>query len=90
MTYSEVDIVELIKKIVFDVTKIEIISSEENLLSTKLDINPVDFLYIFDELEKRLNIPVVEIFVNSDYSVLKVNILGKKLYEMCQRDSCTM
>ena len=87
MTYSEVDIVELIKKIVFDVTKIEIISSEENLLSTKLDINPVDFLYIFDELEKRLNIPVVEIFVNS---VLKVNILGKKLYEMCQRDSCTM
>ena len=66
MTYSEVDIVELIKKIVFDVTKIEIISSEENLLSTKLDINPVDFLYIFDELEKRLNIPVVEIFVNSD------------------------
>lgn len=74
-----------IKDAVWKVTGITIESEEISLLDTKLDIPPADFLYIFDILEKNLELPVTEIFQDSNYIVMKVNNLSDALFKLYQK-----
>lgn len=53
MRYTQDDIIKIIKETVYEVVKVEIASEADNLLDSKYNINPADYLYIFDLLEKN-------------------------------------
>lgn len=56
MRYSKQELMKLIQQTVYEVTKIQVKQMDTNLLDTRLLIHPADFLYIFDILEKKLNV----------------------------------
>lgn len=86
MEFTLKDIEIIIKETVWEVTHIKVPSSEISLLDTSLSINPADFLYIFDLLEKKLNKPVSDIFKSHPYSVMKVHCLAHALLELPSTD----
>ncbi|WP_343210150.1 hypothetical protein [Anaerolentibacter hominis] len=51
----------------------------ENLLSDRMKISFPDFLYIFDKLDREFNIPVHNILIQDDYSLLTVEGLWKEI-----------
>jgi len=53
-----------------------------NLMSRDLGIIPVDFLYIFDILERALQIPVHRVFVQAKYEVMTVAHLADAFCEL--------
>lgn len=79
MKLTQADMETMIKETVWEVTHIKVPSAEISLLDTSLNINPADFLYIFDILEKRLSKPVADIFKTNTYSVMKVHDLAAAL-----------
>lgn len=79
MKYTKKEIMELIRKVVFEVTRNKVESDEMSLLDTSLSINPADFLYIFDLLEKELGVPAVEILKDHDYTVMKIGNMSEAL-----------
>ena len=79
MKHTKKEIMELIRKVVFEVTGKKVESKEISLLDTRLGINPADFLYIFDLLEKELGIPVVEILKDHNYTVMKIDNMCEAL-----------
>lgn len=82
MEFTQMDIENIIKDTVWEVTHIKVSSCEISLLDTSLSINPADFLYIFAILETKLNKPVVDIFKTHNYSVMKVCELAKALMNL--------
>lgn len=79
MMYTKKEVIELIRKVVLEVTGNKVESEEMSLLDTRLGINPVDFLYIFDLLEKELKVPVVDILKDHDYTIMKINYMSEVL-----------
>jgi len=62
-----------------DVTGLVDIEKDESLIDGGLSIEPVDFLYIFDILEKKLQLPVCDIFKNHTFEVMTINNLTDAL-----------
>ena len=58
------------------------LSVNANLLDTETGIVPVNFLYIFDLLEKKLCLPVCEIFVDHGYDVMTITGLTDALFKL--------
>lgn len=85
MEYTKKDIRNLIRKIVFDVTKVHVESENTSLLDTRLKIHPADFLYIFDLLEKELHIPVVNIFIDQDYTIMRVDRMSEAILGLIEK-----
>lgn len=79
MKYTKKEIMELIRKVVFEVTRNKVESDEMSLLDTSLSITPADFLYIFDLLEKELGVPAVEILKDHNYTVMKIGNMSEAL-----------
>lgn len=91
MKYEKKEIMKLIQKTVFEVTKIHVDNEKINLLDTSLDICPADFLYVFDLLEKELNISIVEILIRYPYYVMELDHMSDALLELLESvDSCTI
>lgn len=82
MKYTKQDIVDIVKETVKEVTGIEIYHPDVSLLDSKLAINPVDFLYVFDILEKKLKIPVTDILKNSRYDVMVLDNFTDQILAM--------
>lgn len=61
-------------------------NKDMHLLSDKLKIPVVEYLYVFDELEKKLDFPVAKIFEKNDYTVFTVhnfaNAIWNKMTEL--------
>ena len=64
-----------IRDAVCEVTGKKDFSSSDSLIDKDMGIMPVDFLYIFDILEKVLKLPVCKIFENNGYDVMCVKNL---------------
>lgn len=79
MMYTKKEVMELIRKVVFEVTGNKVESDEISLLDTSLNINPADFLYIFDLLEKELKVPAVDILKDHDYTVMRIDDMSEAL-----------
>lgn len=79
MMYAKKEVIELIRKVVFEVTGNKVESDGMSLLDTRLGINPVDFLYIFDLLEKELEVPAVDILKDHDYTVMRIDNMSEAL-----------
>lgn len=79
MKYTKKQLNNLIRNTVSKVTGINIESDEVSLLDTRYQINPVDFLYIFEVLEKELGISPADILKKNDYTVMKINNMSEAL-----------
>lgn len=79
MMHTKKEVMELIRKVVFEVTGNKVESDEISLLDTSLNINPADFLYIFDLLEKELKVPAVDILKDHDYTVMRIDDMSEAL-----------
>lgn len=82
MKYTQDEIIEMIKNTILEVTGVRIVSDTDNLLDTKYDINPAEYLYVFDVLEKKLQLPVTDIFKDSDYTIMQPDHLCKAFADM--------
>ena len=82
MKLSKEELQQNIRKIVEDVTKIRIESYDTNLLDSSININPANFLYIFDELEKELKLPVVDIFKENKCDVMTIKNLCRAIMDL--------
>lgn len=80
MNYEKSDLVRLIQNTVYEITEIQLESEKMNLLD--MDICPVDFIYIFDLLERKLHVPVVNILIGSSYQILEIDAMSKALLEL--------
>lgn len=80
MDYTKEEIRKCIIDVVKEVTHQEI--ENENLLDSRLGIHPVDFLYIFDLLEKELKLPVIKIIDVSDYNVMQIDRLCDAIWNL--------
>lgn len=79
MMHTKKEVMELIREVVFEVTGNKVESDEISLLDTSLNINPADFLYIFDLLEKELKVPAVDILKDHDYTVMRIDNMSEAL-----------
>lgn len=80
MTKQEV--ISLIQETVYEITDVKIESDEISLLDSSLGINPSDFLYIFDCLEEKLNVPVSNILKGSRYNVMVIDNFSDAVLKM--------
>ena len=58
------------------------IDENASLLDREAGIVPVDFLYIFDELEKSLELNVHSIFESNTYQVMTVRMLTEEIHTL--------
>lgn len=82
MMHTKKEVIESIRKAVFEVTGNKVESDETSLLDTRLGITPADFLYIFDLLEKELKIPAVDILKDHDYTVMRIDDMSEALLDL--------
>jgi len=75
-----------IRESIFDVTGVAKLEGNSSLVGKELDINPVAFLYIFDILEKRLRLPVYDVFTKYGYNVMTVDNLATALLELSKSE----
>ena len=75
---------QIVRDTVYEVVGVRIDDRDQHLLSDKSRIFPVDFLYIFDRLEKQLHCPVYTILQQHDYSVLTIANLASALEALLQ------
>ena len=75
-------IYHLILDTVWEVCGVRIESETENLLDRKFGIYPADFLYIFDLLEKKLQVPAVDVLKDSEYTVMEAGRLSDALWKL--------
>ena len=80
MACTREEIEGMVRNAVKDVTGIEIKSSDTSLIDRETGIIPADFLYIFDQLEQKLQAPVCGIFAEYTYEVMTVKNLVDALY----------
>ena len=62
------------------VSGMEGIDKDTNLISNEVAIAPVDFLYIFDIIEKKLNLKVFEILQSHSYHIMTIRKLTDTIY----------
>lgn len=67
---------QLIVETIDAVTGVKITDYNQHLLSAELEIRTVDFLYIIDELEKRIGHPITKLFEKEEYTVFNVKNLS--------------
>ena len=80
MYYTREEIRECVIDVMKEVTLCEI--KDGSLIDKNLGIHPADFLYIFEILEDKLKVPIVEILMNSDYTVMQLDKFCNALWEL--------
>ena len=81
---SRQDVERIIKQVVMDVTSLTGLEESTNLLDRELSIFPADFLYIFDLLERELQVDVYSILRNNTYRMMTVGVMADELYRICK------
>ena len=74
-----------IRDAVCEVTGKKDFGSLDSLIDKDSGIMPVNFLYIFDILEKELNLPVCKVFENNGYDVMCVKNLTDAIYSLQEK-----
>ena len=82
MIHTKEQLENLIRETVRDVTGKVIDSPDTSLIDRALGIDPADFLYIFDQLEKELHAPVHTVFTDHGYEVMTVGGLSEALLKL--------
>ena len=72
----------LITEVIYEVSNISLDSMDINLLDSRLNMKPSDFIYIFDILEKKTGLPVVDLFKNHDYTIMTVENITNAMFQL--------
>ena len=79
-TFDEIE--QLIVETMDEVTGVKITDYNQHLLSAELDIPIADFLYVIDELEKRIGHSITELFEKEEYTVCNVKDLSAAIMKV--------
>ena len=71
-----------IRDTIVKVTGVTELLGEDSLIDKNVGIMPVNFLYIFDILEKQLELPICNIFKTNSYDVMCINNLTDAIYKL--------
>lgn len=80
--FTKETISQMLKAVIADVSGWDSVGLDESLISKDSRIMPVDFLYIFDQIEKKMNIPVCKIFESKSHEVMTINNLSEDFFNM--------
>jgi len=80
--HSKEFIEKTIRETMKDVSGISDIESDFNLLDTEIAIHPPNFIYIFDILEKRLDLPIHKILIDNTFEVMTIANLTDALFDL--------
>ena len=80
--YSKEKIADIVKNAIYEVTKIRIDNDDINLLSEELKIFPADFLYVFEIIERNIEVSIGSIFVDYGYEAFEVKRFIKIICEL--------
>lgn len=83
MNWELSEVKDIIRKTVQQFTKAAVDNDDRHLLCSEYGFVVVDFLYVFRELEDKLQCPVAKVLENHDYTVFTVNNLSKAILEDC-------
>jgi hypothetical protein len=83
--YSKECIGRLIKESIKDVTGITILDKDTSLIGSNMSILPAKFLYIFELLEKKLQLPVHDIYKEYTFEVMTIENLTDALFDLDKR-----
>ncbi len=75
--------IKIIKKIIYEITNIEIEDIDANLMGPDCLIHSYFFLYVFFELEEILHIDIFRIFENYDYTVFTIRNIALAIDRLC-------
>jgi hypothetical protein len=67
---------------IYHVTSKDIADHDQHLLNDAVRVQMVDFLYVFETLEKELNLPVADILKDNDFSVFTIRNLAKEILRL--------
>ncbi|WP_138264213.1 hypothetical protein [[Clostridium] hylemonae] len=76
------EIEQLIVETMDEVTGVKITDYNQHLLSAELDIPIADFLYVIDELEKRIGHSITKLFEKEEYTVFNVKDLSAAIMKV--------
>ena len=76
------DIEKVLRRVLSDFVTGDDIGMDASLLDREIGIAPVDFLYIFDALEKELSLNVHSILENNTYHVMTIRMLTDAIFNM--------
>ncbi|BDF04256.1 hypothetical protein [[Clostridium] hylemonae] len=79
-TFDEIE--QLIVETMDEVTGVKITDYNQHLLSAELDIPIADFLYVIDELEKRIGHSITKLFEKEEYTVFNVKDLSAAIMKV--------
>lgn len=57
-------------------------NTDKSLIDRDSGIMPANFLYIFEILEEKLNLPVCSIFETNSYEVMTIDNLSKAIFTL--------
>lgn len=83
--HSKKDVEKIVREVVMNVTGINKLENYDSLVGKDLNINPADFLYIFDILEKQFQLPVHDIFISHTFEVMTIGNMTDVLFELIKR-----
>lgn len=78
--YTQELIEQVVSEAIEQVAGINITDKENSLIGKNSEIMAVNFLYIFDIIEKQLQLPVCKVFENNSYEVMSIRNLSKAIY----------
>ena len=73
---------KMIAATIKEICDVEVKDPDRHLLSDEIKIPIVDYLYVFDSLEKQLALPVTKVFENNDYTVFTLHNLAQEIYKL--------
>lgn len=68
-----------IHDIIYQILNVDINDYDENLLSEHWNIDLVDWLYVFAELEKKYSDAVYDLFAENTYKIFTINNLAREI-----------
>lgn len=80
--FSKEAIRQKIKATIVDVSGWDSVGLDESLINHDSRIDPANFLYIFDKIEKELHIPVCKVFESYSSNVMTINNLTDAFYKL--------
>ena len=76
------NIENLIREVICDVTGLAVDDTTQNLVGMHSEILPVEFLYIFEILERKLKVPLCNIFTTHGYEVMTIKNLANAIIDI--------
>lgn len=76
------EIKEIIREVIKQVVGIDSIDENTNLLDSEIAIFPAYFIYIFDMISKKTELPVCKILEQATFRIMTIHSLAEEIENM--------